>query len=218
MAKTTKNTQPKTTKAAASRKAKEGTVIQIEPKKTAKKAKKATAEALELPTLGADGADAAAERNLLLEGIKDKVSLGFCKMNIIKPPPIIEWRTFNDRGLSKSEAVKLKENFVMNGQQVTSPSNVFRLLVEPEWIDTVLTPNIAGKSIKDLNEFKTRSGVSLPSKINACGGNHRRHATSLMEAYWKEKEEIAKDVKSQIYPAEKNVELPVLKNAPAVTS
>lgn len=136
-------------------------------------------------------------------------------MNVIKPLPIIEWCAFNDRGLSKSEAVKLKENFVTNGQQVTSPSNVFRLLVEPEWIDTVLTPNIAGKSIKDLNEFKTRSGVSLPSKINACGGNHRRHATSLMEAYWKEKEEIAKDVKSQIYPAEKNVELPLLKNAPA---
>lgn len=59
MAKTTKNTQPKTTKVAASKKAKEGTVIQIEPKKTAKKAKKATAEALELPTLGADGAEPA---------------------------------------------------------------------------------------------------------------------------------------------------------------
>lgn len=103
-------------------------VIQIEPKTTAKKTKKVMEEGLELPTLGADKTGGAEERSILLEGNKDKAALRFCKMNLIRSLPIIECAPFNDWGRSKSEAMKLKENFVAIEQQVTSPTKIFRLL------------------------------------------------------------------------------------------
>jgi hypothetical protein len=135
--------------------ASDNTHIQIQPKAT-KKAKRSRKgnDDLDLPTLGKDGSDPAAEKILKMEGIKQYASLGFCKMDVINAPSIIAWREYNDRGLNKAAAEALKDNFVENGQQSTLPSNVFRLLVQQEWIDTELIPNIAGKTLKDLQEFK----------------------------------------------------------------
>lgn len=202
-----------------------GNIIQIQlakEKKKGKRERKATGLKIQGASLGEDGHDPAAERTAMMEGVTLKASLGFCFMDVIDTDKRIEWRAFNDRTLNSVIVTKLKNNFVDNGQQVTSPDAVFRLLVHKEWLD--VEPHIgsiAGLMIKDLKELKFKEIAEMETekpiyKIDTCGGNHRRDATRLYKIYCAEKEEEAL-LQLQEVDSTTDPEIEVLKNAPALT-
>lgn len=129
-------------------------------------------------------------------------------MDVVNPNLIIKWHEFNDRPLSVKAVKDLKENFVDNGQQVTSPANVFRLLVKNSWLDFVPEKTIVGKGIDELKQFRVKQDDDGPviDRIVACGGNHCREATKVFKQYWNERETEALELKLIAYPDAEDLE------------
>ena len=85
----------------------------------------------------------------------DSAFIGYCHLNIIKPPQGMVWGTRNDREVHHAHEMNLEANFDEIGIRSTMHDSAIPVIVKHEWLDDSidLPMQIASMNILDVPEL-----------------------------------------------------------------
>jgi hypothetical protein len=140
--------------------------------------------------------------------LKKSAFLGYARANFLDLE--VHFGEWNPRPLEKSKVKGHLDSLEREGIQRFVPKNLIPIAVRKEWIDVANLSSSADYDEMDFPTLTLKKGFE-GVKIEACGGQHRRHA--LEQLFEKKKKETL--VKKAAY--EKGAEAVAKNKADAVT-